>query len=111
MIWDISHFGTFMTEISEVPNIQFIGNASNITENDGMLTVCAVAGQLVQESTPVSVVISTSSGVARGNKVTVNMTIIQLNALLLQLALTLKTSTKSFHLIRATKCTVWILQY
>ena len=58
---------TLITEISEVPNIQFIGNASNITENDGILTVCAVAGQLVQEFTPLNVVISTSSGVAKGN--------------------------------------------
>ena len=61
----INHFG-YPAEISEVPNIQFIGNASNITENDGILTVCAVAGQLVQAFTPVNVVISTTTGVARG---------------------------------------------
>ena len=45
-----------MTEISEVPNIQFIGNASNITENDGILTVCAVvtggAVRLLERSRP-----------------------------------------------------------
>ena len=63
-----------MTEISEVPNIGFIGNASNITENDGILTVCAVAGQLVQEFTPVNVVISTSSGVAKGNILFIGIT-------------------------------------
>ena len=59
------HFG-YLSEISEVPNIQFIGNASNITENNGILTICAVAGQLVQAFTPVNVVISTTTGVARG---------------------------------------------
>ena len=72
-----------MTEIPEVPNIRFIGNASNITENDGILTVCAVAGQLVQEFTPVNVVISTSSGVARGKECSISESSILISCCLL----------------------------
>ena len=75
----------FMAEISGVPDIQFVGTASNITENDGILTVCAVAGQLVQEFTPVNVVISTSSGVARGKECSISESAILFDAIYISL--------------------------
>ena len=96
-----------MTEISEVPNVRFIGNAASITEDEGILTVCAVAGQLVQESTSVNVVITTSSGVARGNRMLIFEPAILIltitDALLLQLMSILKASAKSSHSIRPTR--------
>ena len=76
---------TFMAEISGVPDIRFVGTGSNITENDGILTVCAVAGQLVQEFTPVNVVISTSSGVARGKECSISESAILFDAIYISL--------------------------
>lgn len=54
------------TGISGLPDILFVGNVSGITEDDGVLTVCAVAGQLDPEFAPVNVSISTVSGTATG---------------------------------------------
>jgi len=54
------------TGISGLPDILFVGNVSGITEADGVLTVCAVAGQLDPVFNPVNVNISTVSGTAIG---------------------------------------------
>lgn len=58
----------FLSGISGLPDIMFVGNASTLTEDDGVLNVCAVAGQLDEEFTPVNVTISTSTvkGTAKG---------------------------------------------
>ena len=52
--------------ISEVPDIRFTENASNVTEDDGVMTVCAVAGYLAEEITPINVTISTVPSTAEG---------------------------------------------
>ena len=53
------------TGVAEVPDIRFL-NASAVTvnENEGTLTICAVAGQLAEEIVPLSVTISAVSGTA-----------------------------------------------
>ena len=54
----------FYTGISEVPDISFNQSARMVNEDEGNLTVCAVAGQLAEEVLPVRVTISTASGTA-----------------------------------------------
>ena len=53
-------------EISEVPDIKFIGESSRVTEDDGTVKVCAVSGQLAKEFTPFTVTISTVSNTGKG---------------------------------------------
>ena len=58
------------TGVSGVPDlITFIGSASTVTEEEGVLTVCAVSGQLMEESAPITVSFSTASDTAQGNEV------------------------------------------
>ena len=54
----------FYTGISEVPDISFNKSVRIVTEDEGNLTVCAVASQLAEEVLPVRVTISTASGTA-----------------------------------------------
>ena len=56
------------TEISEVPDIKFDGNATIITEDEGTVIVCAIADELDKEFTPVKVAISTASDTAQGKQ-------------------------------------------
>ena len=50
-----------------MPQVRFIGSTSNITENEGILTVCAAVGQLPGEIASVNVTVSTQAGTAIGN--------------------------------------------
>jgi len=50
-----------------VPQVRFIGSTSNITENEGILTVCAAVGHLPGEIASVNVTVSTQAGTAIGN--------------------------------------------
>ena len=49
-----------MPGVSEVPDIRFSQGDNRVSEAEGTLEVCAVAGQLVAELTPVNVTISTA---------------------------------------------------
>ena len=51
------------TDISEVPDVAFIGSGSTVTEQEGLVTICAVAGQLNRS---VTVIFSTLPNSANG---------------------------------------------
>ena len=57
-----------LTGVSEVPDVRFVGSAQNVTEAEGMMTVCVVSGQLAEEITPVNATISTQAGSAKGQQ-------------------------------------------
>ena len=71
---DIIRTVCFYTGISEVPDISFNKSVHNVTEAEGNLTVCAVAGQLAEEVLPVRVTISTASGTAK-SKLYITLTV------------------------------------
>ena len=68
MVWNTSINFSLLAEISEVPDIKFELDTSEIfvTEDKETLTVCAVSGQLAEEYTPMNVVISTVPDTAEG---------------------------------------------
>ena len=57
-----------LTGVSEVPDVRFVGSAQNVTEAEGMMTVCVVSGQLAEEIIPVNATISTQAGSAKGQQ-------------------------------------------
>ena len=50
-----------MPGISEIPNIRFSQGDNYVSEAEGTLEVCVVAGLLLAELTPVNVTISTAA--------------------------------------------------
>ena len=58
------YISAIYTEIAEVPDIRFNQSVVTVNENEGTLTICAVAGQLAEEIVPLRVTISTASGTA-----------------------------------------------
>jgi len=52
------------TDISEVPDVTFMGSGSTVTEDEGLVTICAVTGQLNRS---VIAIFSTSADSAKGN--------------------------------------------
>ena len=52
------------TDISGVPDVTFMGSGSTVTEDEGLVTICAVTGQLNRS---VIAIFSTSADSAKGN--------------------------------------------
>ena len=59
--------------MSGVPDVRFIGNASIVTEEEGVLTVCGAVGQLPEALASVNVTISTQAGTAKGNEIMLSL--------------------------------------